>query len=112
MERSITAEHRGPVKEHSKTKRWILLPCRAVVPSKDRREILNVSHWLDMPLSAAKVPTHIRIHRLNYNEKDNLSGLIVPTSTCSMLRPQNRELVLIVVRQIHQDITNVTGDQR
>lgn len=65
-----------------------------------------------MPLSAAKVSTHIRVHRLNYNEKGNLSILMAPASFNSMLLLQHRELVLIVVRQIDQYITDVTQDRR
>lgn len=58
----------------------------------------------------AKVPTHIRIHRPNYNEKDNPSGLMAATNTSSMLLPEHWKLVLKASRQQDQDITDVTGD--
>lgn len=67
---------------------------------KDRRDALNIVHQLNMVLSAAKVPTHILIHQLNYNQKGNLSGLIILASTTSRLLLQHWELVFKMARQL------------
>lgn len=37
---------------------------------------------------------------------------MAPASTSSMLLPQHQGLILKAVRQLDQDITNVTGEQR
>lgn len=65
-----------------------------------------------MTLSAVKVPTYIRIHRLNYSEKGNLSSLMAPVSTSSILLRQHQELRLKAARQLDQNITDATVDQR
>lgn len=112
VERSIVTEHQGRVRGSSKIECPILFPHKTGAPPKYRRESLDITHRLNMALSAATVPTHISITQLNYNEKGNLSGLMAPATTTSMLLPQHRELVLKAVRQLEQDVTDVTEDQR
>lgn len=85
FERSITAEHPGPVRGPSEIQRRILFPCRSREPVKDRRDALDITHKLNMTLTAAKAPDYICIQRLNYNENGNLSGLMAPVNTSSML---------------------------
>lgn len=97
METSIAAEHPRSVRGPAETQRLILFPRKAAAKAKDRRDALNIAHRLNMSLSVAKVPTHICIHKRNCNEKGNLSGLMAPASTSSLLLPQHRELVLKVV---------------
>lgn len=89
MERSIVAEYPGPAKGPSETEQQILLPRRGGVPLKDRRESLNIAYQLNKTLCIANNPTHIRIHLLNYIEKNNLSSLMTPERTRSMLLPRD-----------------------
>lgn len=72
--------------------------------------MLNIAHRVNMTLYAAEVPSHIRIHPLNYTPKRNLSGLMAHASTSSMIIHQHRELVLKAAREIDQDIIDATGD--
>lgn len=106
VERSIAAKHPGSVRGHSKIERRILFPRRTGILPKYCRNALNSTQKLNMTLPAAKVPLHIHIHQVNYNEIGNLSGSMAPTSTSSILLPQHQELVLRVVRQLDQNITN------
>lgn len=73
---------------------------------------MNIAFRVNMTLSVAKLSGYIRIHRLNYTQKDNLSFLMAPASTSRMLLPHHWELVLNATRQIDQNITDATGDQR
>lgn len=73
---------------------------------------MNIAYRLNMVLSAPTVSTHIRIHRLNYNEKENLSGLMAPVRASSMLLLQHRELEPRAAKQLDQDITDATDKQR
>lgn len=79
---------------------------------KDRRNAQNIAHQLNKALTIPKIRTHIHIHRLNYNYKGNLSSLFALERTSSMLLSKHQKLVLKAVRQIGQDITDTTGDQR
>lgn len=112
VERSIAAEHPGPVKGNSQIERRILLPHRSGVLLRDPRDALDIAYKQNITLSAAKVSSNIRIQWLNYNEKDNLSGLMTSTSTSIMLLPKHRELILKAARQLDQDITKAMRDQR
>lgn len=111
-ERTIVAEHPGPARRPTERQRRILFPRRAGAPLKQRREALDITLRVNMPLSEVKFPFHIHMYPLNYNEKGNLTCQMASTSTSSMLLPQHRELALRVVRQVHHDIINTTGYQR
>lgn len=65
MERSITAEHQGLVRGPFETERRIMFPPKAGEPPKGPSVALNIPHMLNLTLSAVKIPTCIRIHRLN-----------------------------------------------
>lgn len=112
VERYIAAEHPRLVREPLVIERRILFPSRARATPKDHRDMLKIAYKLKMTLSAAKVPTHICFHRQNYNEKGNLSSQMAPTNISSMLLSQHQKMVLRVVRQLDQDITNATRDKR
>lgn len=84
LERSIAAEDLGLAKKPSETKRQILFLHRAGTPPTDQRDALNITYQLNLALIAAKVPTHVRVYRLNSNDKGNLYGLIAPLSTSSI----------------------------
>lgn len=98
VERYIPVEYPRPVRGSSEIDRRILFPHKTGAPPKDRKEALDIAHRLNIALSTAKVPTHIRIHLLNYNKKGNLSGLMASANTSSMLLQQHSELVLKTVR--------------
>lgn len=108
----MAVEHPEPARGTLEIERRILFHHRIGTPLKYRREALDIAQWLNMALSVAKVPTYIRIQRLSYNEKGNLGSLMAPASASSMLLPQHQELVLKMVRQLDQYVTNSTGDQR
>lgn len=108
----MAAEHTGAVRGHSEIESQILFPSRAESPLKYRRDAVHIAHKLNMTLFVAKVITHIRIHRLNYNGSGKLGGIMASASIRSMLLQQHRELVLKAARQLDQDITDTTGDQK
>lgn len=79
--------------------------------SKKPKRCTEHSYQLNRVVSAAKIPINIHILLLNYNEKGNLSGVMVPARTSSMLLRQHRELKLKASTQLDQDITDAIRDQ-
>lgn len=109
---TIAAGHPGPAKRPTESERRLLFQRKVGAPLKDYREVLVIVHRVNMALYAVKAPFHIRIHRLNYTKKGNLSGLMTSPSTSSMMLSQQQELDLKAARQINQDIIDATEDQR
>lgn len=89
-------EYSGPNKNVMESEQRILFLGKESTQPQDHRTALNAFFSVNKTLIAARVPTHIRILKLLYTKKGNLSGLMTPTGTSSILLPRNRELVLNV----------------
>lgn len=63
-------------------------------------------------LCTFRVPAHIEIRRLSYNEKGNLSKPMRIAATSGMLMPLHRELLRYVTRKCHPEIINIIGNHR
>lgn len=72
----------------------------------------DIALEVNKDLAATRVLAYIRIQRLPYNKKGNLSGLMGMTATSSMILPPHRELLLQVARKFDLNIIDVTGNQR
>lgn len=100
-----------------------LYPTPAVKPSDSERQILisraagaaaekwaapaDIALEVNKAVAAGRVPAHIRIQWLAYNEKGNLSGLMGAAATSSMVLPQQEELLLRATRKYHPEIIDV-----
>lgn len=54
----------------------------------------------------------MRLQRITYNEKGNLSGLLRTMATSRILLPAMRKVILTAARMVDPDIIDVTGDQK
>lgn len=54
----------------------------------------------------------MRLQRLAYNEKGNLTRLLGVAVTTSIIIPAMKEVILVTARRIDQTIIDVTRDQR
>lgn len=73
---------------------------------------VDIPVWVSKALTANRIPAHIRIQRLSYNEKENISGLIGLAATRSMILPKYRKLLHRAARKYDSEIVDPTGDQR
>lgn len=62
-------------------------------------------------LLTRKLHSHVRLQRLEYNEKGNLSGLLGVVVTSGMIFPAMKEAIVTTARKIDPAIVDVTGDQ-
>lgn len=67
---------------------------------------------VNMTIFARKVPTHLRLKQLVYNQKGNLCRFLEAVVISSMILPAMKRLILMTVRRIDLTIIDVTGDQR
>lgn len=79
---------------------------------RNRAEASNLVLAVNIALSAKKVPLHVQLQRMIYNEKGNLSELLGATATSEMLLSAMQEVLLSAARRIDLNIINATGDQK
>lgn len=100
-----------PIKNPSDNDQRILFP-RATNAALEKHGVTaDIALEINKTFYMSKVPTNIRIERLAYNKKGNLSELMKMTATSSMFLPQHNELLLQVEEKYDPEINNVKGDQ-
>lgn len=65
-----------------------------------------------MAVSAMNILTHVLLHRMTYNKKSNLSGLLGVTATSEMVLPAMKEVMLTAARKVDPNFLEETGDQK
>lgn len=78
QEGTVEAEFPRPSKAPTETDRRVLLPCKAEAQAESRTEVTDIVLIVNTALGPWKVPTHLRLQKLAYNGKGNLSGLLGP----------------------------------
>lgn len=87
----------------------ILFPRAVGTAPEMRGAAVDIALEINKALWANRVPAHIRIQRLAYNEKGNLSGLTGQAATSNMLLPLHRKILLCIARKWDSDMIDVTG---
>lgn len=65
-----------------------------------------------MTLSTRKVPLHVRLQRLVYNEKGNMNGLLGAAATRCMILQAMKENNLMTARRIDPTIIHLIGNEK
>lgn len=72
-EETKAAEFLGTIRNSTKVDIRILFPCAVEVQVKLREEAAYIVLAVTMSLSAQEIPSHLRLQRLTFNKKSNLS---------------------------------------
>lgn len=110
QERRAAAEFPGLVKPPTETNRRILLCQKAGSPAKSRGEAADIVLAINIAHNAKKVPMHLRLQCMTYDEKGNLSGILEITETSGMVRPTMSKVILMAPRRVNLNIINATRD--
>lgn len=95
----------------SDNKSQILFPHAVGAASEKRGAAADIAFEINKALCLNRIPSHVRIQRLMYNEKGNLSGLAGLVATSNMLLLLHCEALQRAARKWGSDIIDVTGDQ-
>lgn len=65
-----------------------------------------------MKLLSMKVPAHLRLVRLRYNDRGNLTGLTTTQTTADSMFPRFKEVCLQIALRFDAEITEVAANQQ
>ncbi|POS87913.1 hypothetical protein EPUL_000244 [Erysiphe pulchra] len=102
----------GMVKNVEEQKRRIVFTRKTekTVPSPSTAQ--DILHAVNMMLLGMKAPAHLRLTRLKYNERGNLTGLTTAQTTAEAMIVRFKESILKVVLRFDPEITEITANQQ
>lgn len=112
QKRTAASEFSGLPRNPSEVERKVIFPQVAETQAKEREEVVNIVLTVNTVLSSKKIPSYVRLQRLIYTKKGNLSKLLKITAHSSLLLPMLRDIILTVVRCIDTDITDILCHQK
>lgn len=110
--RIVVAEFPGLVRNATNVERWMLFPRTTGTPAMRGKKVAYIVLTMNTTLSTRKVPSHVRLQRLAYNEKEKRCRLMGVAVTSRMILPALKEDTLMTGRRIDSAIINITGNQK
>lgn len=101
-----------PVKTAEESKRRVIFRRKAGASTPPSNIAQDILHAVNMKLLSMKVPAHLRLARLRYNDRGNLTGLTTAQTTADLMIPRFKELCLQIALRFDPDITEISANQQ
>ncbi|KAI0998331.1 hypothetical protein K3495_g9860 [Podosphaera aphanis] len=100
------------LKNVKESKRRIIFIRKSDSPGKPPSTAQEILHAINMKLLSMKVPAHLRLIKLRYNERGNLTGLTTAQTTADAMVTRVKEKLLKTVLRFDAEITEISANQQ
>lgn len=111
QKRTAVAEFPRAVRNPNDAYRQVLFFQAAGTPVMKRKEVADIVLAGNRTVSSRNVLLHMRLQLITFNEKGNLSGLLVVAVTSSIIKLALKETFLTTARRVDPAIIDGTGDK-
>lgn len=101
-----------PLKSVEEGKRRVVFLSSSDAPAASKKIAQDILHALNMKFLSMRLPAHLRLIKLGYNERGNLTGLKSAETTADIMTSRFREVILLIAQRFDPHVKEFFANQQ